>query len=220
MQPVCRHLARTYWGRGCPLETCRLDLFRSLCPPSISPSPPKRPTQPAVASFCFCSPGLVWRGATLSCPPCLLTSGPDPLLPPSPFVCVCTARRLLPRCLHYLLFLCIVTCSVLHGHSRKTCDRTTIDRVGSLTVALLPRDLHPCVQTCTLMMSIMLNMTTGPDTIPATTTAARDPPGTDPLIDSPTALRSTATVTADEPRPSREPTPPLSSPTGTTSASP
>lgn len=186
---------------------------------SLSPSPPKRPTQPAVVSFCFCSPGLAWRGATLSCPSCLSTSRPDPLLPSSPPVCCPSPAALVPALSPFPFP--IATCSVLHGHTpRKTCDRTTIDRVGSLTVALLPRDLHPCVQTCTQMMSIMLNMTTGPDTIPATTTAARDHPGTDPLTGSPTELRSTATVTADEPRPSRGPTPPPSSPTGTTSASP
>ena len=194
----------------------------SVCPSSISlPPHQKRPTQPAVVSFCFCLPGLLWRGATLSCSSCFLSF--DVWTRPFPPVQCTRVYSLSPAVLLLALpsFSSIATCSVVHGNTpRKTCDRTTIDRVGSLMVALLPRDLHPCVQTYTQMMSIMLNMTTGPDTIPATTTAARDPPGTDPLTDSPTALRSTATVTADEPRPSRGPTPPHSHPTGTTSVSP
>lgn len=191
-----------------------------LSVPRLSLSLPTKKTHAAGRRqflFLLAWPGLARRNPFVSSVSFDVWTRPSPPRP----VHSCTARRLQPRSLHCLLFSCIVACSVLHGNTpRKTCDRTTIAPVGSLTVALLPRDLHPYVQTCTQMMSIMLNMTTGPDTTPDTTTAARVPPGTDPLTDSPTALRSTVTVTADEPRPSREPTPPLSSPTGTTSASP
>jgi hypothetical protein len=232
VQPVCRHLARTYWGRGCPLETCRLDLFCSLRPSSINsllPPPTKKKkkeTHATSRSSVSVSARLARRGATLSCPSCLSTSRPDRPSPRHsvcscvlPIACSISVAASVFLSLSFSLQSPLVLC--LHGNTPpKTCDRTTTSLVGSLTAALLPRDLHPCVQTCTPMMSIMLNMTTGPDTTPVTTTAAPDPPGTGPLTGSPTALRSTAMVTADEPRPSRGPTHPPSSLTGIASASP
>jgi hypothetical protein len=193
-----------------------------LSVPRLSLSLPTKKDPRGQPSPVSVSARLAWRGATLSCPSCLSTPRPFPSSPSSVYSRVLPVACSIAACPVFSFSLSsVATCSVLHGNTpRKTCDRTTIDRVGSLTVALLPRDLHPCVQMCIQMMSIMLNMTTGPDTIPATTTAARDPLGTGPLTDSPTAPRSTAMVTADEPRLSRGPTPPPSSPTGTASASP